>query len=624
MGNFRQHINYANSTGYNETKQMWRRQQLTDDGIPYSTPHLGPYFKSSDHSYGDSSPGYDVGYAKTAFPMIHNETSAWGNIGATRSSEWSSFNSDRFGFSMAVGNYTLVVGAPEHQGQYTVTPPINPFVEKTGPGKLYRWSLNYHWENNRIEPYNTHHYQDRPGSSYTVGIVAGIAGTALYSSSTSPSANNGNPGNTLQFGHSVAAACDRIAVGAPGTDGTSNTGTVKILQHLDIVSSSAYELGQVPGGMSAFGPWNFPPTTIKTLYGDASGDRYGHDVAIGCGKIVVGAPLADRGSANYNEGAAYIYDLDGNNPVKIGPEGSSHSNKRFGSAVAIGNGKVVVSRPEAEQVLIYDLDGNQTGVAELKFDSGTTYNYVYAAYRYGGPYTADDWDYTNGTAYIQRGVELGSEKWYAKKPGMLAVAQGRIAVGAIEQRGSSNPTYYDPIGAVYIYNLKGKLIKRIQAPDADVASRYSGTSFSNPANTPRAGRNFGRAVTIGMGFIFVGDDFYDETYNRIYWNHQGTNRYMWNPPVGKVYVFDLDGDFIGYIPNSDPNDQRYFGKSLAISEDSLFVASSAWTTQHGSESDGGVDYDYIGRSRIWRYELHNASYNIYDRIEMENGWLPHS
>ena len=586
MGNFRQSITW-DSNLFNKT---WRRQQMTDDGIPYSTPHLGPYYTSSDETYG--FPGSSTNLAESSYPVIiTSEGTTWWNRPTFRSSD-NDFDDDDYGFHIAVGNNVLVIGAPEHKGQYTGS---------TRPGKLYRFSLNATWFSNytygaRYEPYNYHHL-DYESNGNATGINAGIAGTHVYSG-TSSSSNNGNPANTLRFGRSVAAACDRIAVGAPGADGTTNNGTVKIFEHNSVIATSQTILGDIPGGDQALGDWNFLPTTLKTLYGDASGDRYGHDVAIGCGRIVVGAPLADRGSTNYNEGAAYIYDLNGNNPIKIGPEGSSHSNKRFGSAVAIGNGKVVVSRPEAEQVLIYDLDGNQTGVAELKFDSGTTYNYVYES---------------------DRQSELGSEKWYAKQPGMLSVGQGRIVVGAIEQRGTSGD--YDPIGAVYIYNLKGKLIKRIQAPDANANSNNNGATPPSGYSYPTVGRNFGRAVTVGMGFIFVGDNFYDERYDS---SSSGYYSYV-NPPIGKVYVFDLDGDFIGDIPNPDVDDQRYFGKSLAVSEEHLFIGSSSWNnTNTSAQSDGGSDPDFIGRSKIWRCHLHNASYNIYDRIEMENGWLHHS
>lgn len=579
MSNFRQHITYNNSAN----NKLWLRQGMTDDGIPYSTPHLGPYYKDANYSYGHdtSTPGV----ASTAFPYgPMYESSQWANYPAFRSSD-NNFNGDEYGFHLAVGNHTLLIGAPGHQGEYTGS---------ETPGKLYRHALNCGWRitpyvNERFEVYNFQGY-DRNQYGVQIGIVVGLAGTAFYSG-TSSSSNNGNPANTLQFGRSVAAACDRMAVGAPGADGTTNNGTVKIFDHQQIVSTSQIEVSTHTGGSAIFGTWDYPPTTIKTLYGESSGDRYGHDVGIGCGRIVVGAPYANRGSNNYNEGAAYIYDLNGNNPIKIGPEGSSHSNKRFGSAVAVGNGKIVVSRPEAEQVLIYDLDGNQTGVAELKFDSGTTYNYVYES---------------------NRQSEFGTEKWYAKQPGMLSVGQGRIVVGAIEQRGTSG--YYDPIGAVYIYNLKGKLIKRIQAPDANVRSRqYSWET---------AGRNFGRAVTVGMGFIFVGDNLFDEWYD---YTRDSNNIPRYNPPVGKVYVFDLDGDFIGEIPNPDTGDQRYFGKSLAVSEGDLFIGASSWNNElTTAQSDGGIDVDYIGRSKIFRYHLHNPSYNIYDRIEMENGWLHHS
>src|SRR6056300_1452159 len=95
-----------------------------------------------------------------------------------------------------------------------------------------------------------------------------------------------------------------------------------------------------------------------------STDLFGTSVAVGSGRIVVGA--YGDGDRGFGTGSAYIYDLDGNQLAKItASDGVAYDN--FGISVAVGSGRIVVGafgddyEPNTEQgsAYIFDLDGTQ-------------------------------------------------------------------------------------------------------------------------------------------------------------------------------------------------------------------------------------------------------------------------
>ena len=69
-------------------------------------------------------------------------------------------------------------------------------------------------------------------------------------------------------------------------------------------------------------------------------DQFGQSVAVGSGRIVVGQPAKTIGSNNF-QGRAFIYDLDGNE-VGIITASNGDASDLFGYSVAVGCGKVVV------------------------------------------------------------------------------------------------------------------------------------------------------------------------------------------------------------------------------------------------------------------------------------------
>ena len=120
------------------------------------------------------------------------------------------------------------------------------------------------------------------------------------------------------FGSSVAVGSGKIVVGATFDDIGSN------------YTQGSAHIFDLDGNQLG----------IITASDGASGDLFGCSVAVGCGRIVVGALYDDVGS-NDNQGAAYIYDLDGNNEVRIfASDGAAGDN--FGNSVAVGSGRIVI------------------------------------------------------------------------------------------------------------------------------------------------------------------------------------------------------------------------------------------------------------------------------------------
>jgi len=293
------------------------------------------------------------------------------------------------------------------------------------------------------------------------------------------------------FGSSVAIGCGRIVVGDSYNDVGSNS---------DQGIAHVFDL-------------NGNVTRLWIIASDgAADDGFGHSVAVGSGRIVVGARLHDIGS-NTSQGAAYIYDLDGNNEIKITASDGA-ANDYFGYSVAVGHQKIVVGAEQKDgagtvrgAAYIYDLDGTQVGI--LTGD-------------------ASNWD------------KFGSS---------VAVGSGKIVVGAT---GAGNGG-----GAVYIYDLDGNLIKKITASDGTVNDE------------------FGRSVAVGCGRIVVGDD---------------SNDVGINTSQGAAYIFDFDGNQLSKITASDGAAYDYFGQSVAVGSGRIVVGARG--VDIGSNTFQGAAYVY--------------------------------
>ena len=142
----------------------------------------------------------------------------------------------------------------------------------------------------------------------------------------------------------------------------------------------------------------------------ASEDRFGISVAVGCGRIVVGANGdADNGS---NSGSAYIFDLDGNQLAKITASDGA-ADDYFGGEVAVGNGRIVVGAwgndddgDRSGSAYIFDLDGTQLAkITASDGAGGDNFGYSVAVGSgrivVGAPRDDDDDNgFDSGSAYI--------------------------------------------------------------------------------------------------------------------------------------------------------------------------------------------------------------------------------
>jgi hypothetical protein len=143
-------------------------------------------------------------------------------------------------------------------------------------------------------------------------------------------------------------------------------------------------------------------------------DRFGNSVAVGSDRIVVGAYLND--DAGSSTGSAYIFDLDGNQLSKITASDGA-SNDRFGTSVAVGSGRIVVGANEDDDngsrsgsAYIFDLDGNE--LAKITASDGAANDYFGTSVAVGSGRIVvsadedDDNGFNSGSAYI---YDLGED-----------------------------------------------------------------------------------------------------------------------------------------------------------------------------------------------------------------------
>jgi len=315
------------------------------------------------------------------------------------------------------------------------------------------------------------------------------------------------------FGSSVAVGSGRIVVGATGDDDNGPQ------------SGSAY-IFDLDGNQLGI---------ITASDGSTTDDSFGYSVAVGCGRIVVGAIGHDIGSNN-NQGSAYIYDLDGNNEVKITAGSDGAAFDVFGASVAVGSGRIVVGAygdddngSQSGSAYIFDLDGNQLGIITASDGAaGDNFGRSVAVGSgrivVGSPYKQIGSNTDQGSAYIfdldgnQLGILTASDgavnDSHDEFGYSVAVGFGRIVVGVRGGYDSgTNP------GLAYIYDLDGNNEVRIIASDA--------AGFDE----------FGYSVAVGSGRIVVGAPNNDIGSN----DNQGSAYLYEIPPVYTLYdAIDLN------------------------------------------------------------------------------------
>jgi hypothetical protein len=313
------------------------------------------------------------------------------------------------------------------------------------------------------------------------------------------------------------------------------------------------------GLISTEGPLDLttiPSNENKILASDAAAsDNFGYSVAVGNGRIVVGAYLNDDNGSN--SGSAYIFDLNGTELAKITASDGA-DNDRFGGSVAVGNGRIVVGADGDDDngsgsgsAYIFDLDGTQ--LAKITASDGALgdiFGYSVAVGN-GRIVVGANGDGSNtGSAYIfdLDGTELAkitaSDGVEQDNFGYsVAVGNGRIVVGAYgdDDNGSGS-------GSAYIFDLDGTQLAKITASDG------------------AANDLFGASVAVGNGRIVVGADGDDD-------NGSGS---------GSAYIFDLDGTQLAKITASDGAGSDKFGFSVAVGSGRIVVGANGDNSSQGS------------------------------------------
>ena len=316
------------------------------------------------------------------------------------------------------------------------------------------------------------------------------------------------------FGWSVAVSDTRIVVGARGEDSIPNNG-----------AGSAY-IFDINGNQIA-----------KIRASDAYDfDWFGWSVAVSNTRIVVGA---GKFIAADGAGAAYIFDIDGNQLAKI-QASDAEDHDQFSYSVAVSDTRIVVgayakytTAPDAGAAYIFDIDGNQLAKIQASdAEAGDRFGYSVAVSDTHIVVGADSEDTTAnnaGSAYIFDidGNQLAKIQASDAEAGdqfgeKVAVSDTRIVVGArYEDTTATNA------GAVYIFDIDGNQLAKKQASDAEDSD------------------NFGYSVAVSDTHIVVGAPYEDTTASN----------------AGSAYIFQNDlvykSDYSNNINNINFNKLKY-------------------------------------------------------------------
>ena len=285
-----------------------------------------------------------------------------------------------------------------------------------------------------------------------------------------------------------------------------------------------------------------PSNETKITASDAAAsDEFGYAVAVGSGRVVVGARYDD--DAGNASGSAYIFDLEGNQIAKITASDAADGDQ-FGTSVAAGSGKIVVGAygnddagGASGSAYIYDLSGTQLAkITASDAAAGDVFGFAVAVGSgriVVGARGDDDNGSASGSAYIfdlngneitkitASDIAAGDDFGWS-----VAVGCGRIVVGAKwDDDGGSNS------GSAYIFDLEGIQLAKITASDA-----------------PAANDLYGNSVAVGNGRIVVGVPFDDDVPSS----------------SGSAYIYDLSGTQLAKITTSDAADGDTFGFGVAV------------------------------------------------------------
>ncbi len=411
------------------------------------------------------------------------------------------------------------------------------------------------------------------GSAYVFDLSSDTPSVPV-ATLNNPDPGNSSPGNSDNFGQSVAIAGTRVVVGIPDDDTVSiNAGSVCV-----------YELSSETPTV---------PIACLNYPRGRPGDNYGRSVSIDGTRLVVGSPYDDTGASS--AGSAYLYELSSGIPtgpsITFSDPGLAPYDE-FGVSMAISGKLLVVGAyqddtgaTDAGSAYVYDLSSDTPTVPVLMLNNPAPAPQDYFAWSVGisgtrlvvGASRDDTGAMNAGSAYV---YDLNSAVPTVpvvtlNNPGpvaddnfgrFVAISGTSVVVGAyLDDTGASNA------GSVYVYDLNSG------TPGLPVVT------LNNPE--PTANEWFGRPVSISGTRLVVG----------AYPNNFGSPGAA---SFGSAYVYDLNS-VTPVVPEATLKNPGgaydYFGRSVAIS--GRYVAIGAYDTDSGASGAGAA---YV-------YDLHGAT-----------------
>jgi hypothetical protein len=409
------------------------------------------------------------------------------------------FQGDGFGQSVSLDGDTLIVGAP-YQNAGIITNQIN----DTGSAFIFKRTMNV-WNQVRQINNTTATATDYFGQSVAVSGVRFLVG-----SPNSDIGANQNQGAAFAYSHSSPTVTNPLV--STAVQGSDYGYSVAVSGEYAAVGAPG-ENG-LKGAVYIFrnigGSWVFDQKLAGSVF-----SRFGHSIAISGNSIIIGAPF-ETISGNVQQGAAYIYwrGFSGSSPWQLAVNGyitgtNGRPDDNFGWSVGISCDQTAIVGAPRGSVTSANL---REGVAFVFEQSGI--NWITQAK-------------LNATSPQASGL-FGES---------VGLSDNYVVVGS--------PNFSSLKGAAYFFNRTG-----------------SGWSSATVIGTgSQAGDRFGSSVAISSNLIAVGIPF--KTFGSNTW--QGaTNVYQYN-----------NGTFQSFATITAPNAQAggRFGIRVGISGSNLIVGS---------------------------------------------------
>ncbi|MEJ2405992.1 MAG: cadherin-like beta sandwich domain-containing protein [Candidatus Thiodiazotropha sp.] len=414
---------------------------------------------------------------------------------------------------------------------------------------------------------------------YEIVIVRGT----VDSLAEQPTLRASNAGTLDGFGRSVAISGDTLVVGAPGEDSSADSGEA---------DDSTSKSGAAYVFTLSDGIWS-QQAYLKASNAEA-GDEFGYSVSISGDTLVVGAHHED-GSANdgeannsaENSGAAYVFTRsDGLWSQQAYLKASNaEANDYFGHSVSISGETLVVGA--------YGEESSASGGEADNSASGAGAAYVFT--HSGGAWSQQ--------AYLKASnAEVNDLFGYS-----VSISSDTLVVGAHYEDSSADGgeanNSAENSGAAYVFTRSDGV--------------WSQQAYLKSSNAEEKDQ-FGFSVSISGDTLVIGAYGEDSSSNGGEVDNSAAN-------AGAAYVFTRsDGAWNQqtYLKTSNTEDYIHFGRSVAISGDTLAIGSQGIPTTEGflvrqigatyvfTRSGGvwGLQTSLIPRNLIWGNDLVVSDY----------------